>query len=294
MQINNEVGRMTDSSEIVLYQPDDAVKLEVRLEDETVWLNRNQMAALFGRDVKTIGKHIANALAEELAEIPTVANFATVQIEGGREVKRNVEYYNLDMILSVGYRVKSQQGVLFRQWANRVLKDYLLKGYAINQRLTKIENQLESQQNLLAQHSEKIDFFVRTALPPVEGIFYDGNMLEPFGFVNGLIRSAKQRIVLIDNYVDETILLRLAERGRGVKARICTQQTSPSFNVALQQHNQQYEPVELTVFTKSHDRFLIIDNAVYHIGASIKDLGKRWFAFCKMQVSGSEILERLN
>ena len=162
---------MTDSSEIVLYQPDDAVKLEVRLEDETVWLNRNQMAALFGRDVKTIGKHIANALAEELAEIPTVANFATVQIEGGREVKRNVEYYNLDMILSVGYRVKSQQGVLFRQWANRVLKDYLLKGYAINQRLTKIENQLERQQNLLTQHSEKIDFFVRTALPPVEGIF---------------------------------------------------------------------------------------------------------------------------
>ena len=285
---------MTDSSEIVLYQPDDAVKLEVRLEDETVWLNRNQMAALFGRDVKTIGKHIANALAEELAEIPTVANFATVQIEGGREVKRNVEYYNLDMILSVGYRVKSQQGVLFRQWANRVLKDYLLKGYAINQRLTKIENQLESQQNLLAQHSEKIDFFVRTALPPVEGILYDGNMLEPFGFVNGLIRSAKQRIVLIDNYVDETILLRLAERGRGVKARICTQQTSPSFNVALQQHNQQYEPVELTVFTKSHDRFLIIDNDVYHIGASIKDLGKRWFAFCKMQVSGSEILGKLN
>jgi len=285
---------MTDSSEIVLYQPDDAVKLEVRLEDETVWLNRNQMAALFGRDVKTIGKHIANALAEELAEIPTVANFATVQIEGGREVKRNVEYYNLDMILSVGYRVKSQQGVLFRQWANRVLKDYLLKGYAINQRLTKIENQLESQQNLLAQHSEKIDFFVRTALPPVEGIFYDGNMLEPFGFVNGLIRSAKQRIVLIDNYVDETILLRLAERSSGVKARICTQQTSPSFSVALQQHNQQYEPVELTVFTRSHDRFLIIDNDVYHIGASIKDLGKRWFAFCKMQVSGSEILERLN
>ena len=170
-------------NEIILYQPDETVKLEVRLCEETVWLNRNQMATLFGRDVKTIGKHIANALAEELSAIPTVANFATVQSEGGRRVTRNVEYYNLDMILSVGYRVKSQQGVLFRQWANRVLKDYLLKGYAINQR---------------------------------------------------------------------------------------------------------------SVFTKSHDRFLIIDNDVYHIGASIKDLGKRWFAFCKMQVSGSEILERLN
>ena len=287
------IFNMDNSSEIVLYQADDAVKLEVRLEDETVWLNRNQMATLFGRDVKTIGKHIANALAEELAEIPTVANFATVQIEGGREVRRNVEYYNLDMILSVGYRVKSQQGVLFRQWANRVLKDYLLKGYAINQRLTKIENQLESQQNLLAQHSEKIDFFVRTALPPVEGIFYDGNMLEPFGFVNGLIRSAKRRIVLIDNYVDDTVLLRLAERSNGVKAQIYTQQTSPSFRVALQQHNRQYEPIELTIFTKSHDRFLIIDDDVYHIGASIKDLGKRWFAFCKMQLPASEIIEKL-
>jgi hypothetical protein len=277
---------------VVVYNSDDnTLQLEVRLENETVWLNRNQMATLFGRDVKTIGKHIANALTEELSGISVVAKFATTATDGK---VYQVEYYNLDVIISVGYRVKSKRGTQFRQWANRVLKDYLLKGYAINQRLTKIENQLESQQNLLAQHSEKIDFFVRTALPPVEGIFYDGNMLEPFGFVNGLIRSAKQRIVLIDNYVDETILLRLAERSSGVKARICTQQTSPSFNVALQQHNQQHEPVELTVFTKSHDRFLIIDNDVYHIGASIKDLGKRWFAFCKMHVSGSEIIERLN
>lgn len=280
---------MTDSSEIVLYQPDDAVKLEVRLEDETVWLTQAQMAELFEKDRTVITRHINNIFAEGELEEKSNVHFLHIPFSD-----KPTKVYNLDVIISVGYRVKSKRGTQFRQWANRVLKDYLLKGYAINQRLTKIENQLESQQNLLAQHSEKIDFFVRTALPPVEGIFYDGNMLEPFGFVNGLIRSAKQRIVLIDNYVDETILLRLAERGRGVKARICTQQTSPSFNVALQQHNQQYEPVELTVFTKSHDRFLIIDNDVYHIGASIKDLGKRWFAFCKMQVSGSEILGRLN
>lgn len=280
---------MTDSSEIVLYQPDDAVKLEVRLEDETVWLTQAQMAELFEKDRTVITRHINNIFAEGELEEKRNVHFLHIPFSD-----KPTKVYNLDVIISVGYRVKSKRGTQFRQWANRVLKDYLLKGYAINQRLTKIENQLESQQNLLAQHSEKIDFFVRTALPPVEGIFYDGNMLEPFGFVNGLIRSAKQRIVLIDNYVDETILLRLAERSSGVKARICTQQTSPSFNVALQQHNQHYEPVELTVFTKSHDRFLIIDNDVYHIGASIKDLGKRWFAFCKMQVSGSEILERLN
>ena len=285
---------MTDSSEIVLYQPDDAVKLEVRLEDETVWLSQAPMAELFGVKENNVTYHIQSIYkTHELEPGATTQKIRVVRQEGNRMVARQIDFYNLDMIISVGYRVNSIRGTQFRQWANRVLKDYLLKGYAINQRLTKIENQLESQQNLLAQHSEKIDFFVRTALPPVEGIFYDGNMLEPFGFVNGLIRSAKQCIVLIDNYVDETILLRLAERGRGVKARICTQQTSPSFNVALQQHNQQYEPVELTVFTKSHDRFLIIDNDVYHIGASIKDLGKRWFAFCKMQLQADEMITKL-
>ena len=276
---------MTEN-EIILYQPDEAVKLEVRLSDETVWLNRNQMATLFGRDVKTIGKHIANALAEELSDIPTVANFATVQSEGSRRVTRNVEYYNLDMILSVGYRVKSQQGVLFRQWANRVLKEYLLKGYSVNQRFERLENRMTETEN-------KIDFFVRTSLPPVEGIFYDGQMLEPFAFVNNLIRSARKRIVLIDNYVDETVMLRLAERAKNVTAKIYTQQTSPSFNVALAQHNNQYEPIDLSIFTKSHDRFLIIDNDVYHIGASIKDLGKRWFAFCKMQLQADEMINRL-
>ncbi len=273
-------------NEIILYQPDETVKLEVRLCEETIWLNRNQMATLFGRDVKTIGKHIANALAEELSAIPTVANFATVQSEGGRRVTRNVEYYNLDMILSVGYRVKSQQGVLFRQWANRVLKEYLLKGYSVNQRIERLEQRVTETEN-------KIDFFVRTSLPPVEGIFYDGQMLEPFAFVNNLIRSAKMRIVLIDNYVDETVLLRLAERANGVKAKIYTQQASPSFNVALAQHNNQYEPIDLSIFTKSHDRFLIINSDVYHIGASIKDLGKRWFAFCKMQLQADEMITKL-
>ena len=282
---------MNDKNEIILYQPDETVKLEVRISEETVWLNRKQMACLFGRDVKTIGKHIANALAEELLNISVVANFATTASDGKTY---NVEYYNLDMILSVGYRVKSRQGVLFRQWANSILKDYLLRGYALNNRLERIENQLENQQKQIADHQQKIDFFVRTSLPPVEGIFYDGNMFEPFAFVNKLIRSARERIVLIDNYVDETVLLRLAERAENVQAKIYTRRTSPSFNVALSQHNNQYAPIDLCLFTQSHDRFLIIDNEVYHIGASIKDLGKKWFAFCKMELQANEILEKLS
>lgn len=256
------------------------------MDEETVWLNRHQLSVLFGRDVKTIGKHISNALAEELAGLSTVANFAIVQNEGGRMVRRTVEYYNLDMVLSIGYRVKSQRGIQFRQWANRVLKEYLLKGYSVNQRFERLEHRMAEAEN-------KIDFFVRTSLPPVEGIFYDGQMLEPFAFVNNLIRSAKQRIVLIDNYVDETVLLRLAERDNGVQAKIYTKQTSQSFQVALQNYNTQYEPIDVRLFTNAHDRFLIIDDDVYHIGASIKDLGKKWFAFCKMQMQATEILQKL-
>ena len=204
----------------------------------------------------------------------------------GKQIYK-VKYYNLDAILSVGYRVNSVNATKFRQWANKVLKDYLLRGYSINQRFERLEQRVAETEN-------KIDFFVRTSLPPVEGIFYDGNMLEPFGFVNGLIRSAKRSIVLIDNYVDETVLLQLAERNKGVNAEIYTQKASPSFAEALKKHNAQFEEIMLHVFSKSHDRFLIIDDNVYHIGASIKDLGKRWFAFSKMEMPANEIINRLN
>ena len=277
---------MTEN-EIILYQPDETVKLEVRLEDETVWLTQQQMADLFETTPQNITIHIRNLYNEgELEMNPTCKDFLQVRVEGNRTVKRTQKIYNLDVIISVGYRVKSIRGTQFRQWANRVLKEYLLKGYSVNQRFERLENRMTEAEN-------KIDFFVRTSLPPVEGIFYDGQMLEPFAFVNNLIRSARKRIVLIDNYVDETILLRLAERAKNVTAKIYTQQTSLSFNVALAQHNNQYEPIDLCIFTKSHDRFLIIDNDVYHIGASIKDLGKRWFAFCKMQLQADEMITRL-
>ncbi|MDR0833775.1 MAG: virulence RhuM family protein [Candidatus Symbiothrix sp.] len=274
---------MNAKNEIVWYQPDNVLQLEVKVENETVWLNRQQMSMLFDRDVKTIGKHINNALKEELAGIPTVANFATVQYEGNRRVERNIEYYSLDVILSVGYRVKSQRGILFRQWANNVLKDYFLKGYAANQRFERLEYRV-------TETEKKIDFFVQKSLPALEGIFYDGQVFDAYAFVADLIKSAKQSIVLIDNYIDESVLLLLSKRVEDVSATIYTKQLSSQFQLDLTKHHEQYPPITVEIFTHSHDRFLIIDDEVYHIGASLKDLGKKWFAFSKIRLNSKEML----
>ena len=258
---------------------------EVRLEEETVWLNRNQMSILFGRDVKTIGKHINNALREELQGLATVAKFAIVQNEGGRQVTRMIDFYNLDMILSVGYRVKSSQGVLFRQWANKVLKEYLLKGYSINQRFERLEQRV-------IRTEEKIDFFVRTSLPPVEGVFFDGQIYDAYELASRLVKSARKRIILIDNYIDETVLTLLDKRADGVTAEIYTQQISQQLQLDIQRHDSQYAPIPVHILTRSHDRFLLLDDDVYHIGASLKDLGKRWFAIMKMQETKAEEIIR--
>lgn len=274
-------------NEIVLYQPNEEIKLEVKMDEETVWLTQSQIANLFGCSSDNVSFHLKNIFSEkELDKNATTEFFSVVQKEGNRNVRRNILHYNLDAILSVGYRVSSLNATKFRQWANKVLKDHLLKGYSFNQRLESLEQRVSLTEN-------KIDFFVKTALPPVEGIFYDGNMLEPFSFVNNLIRSAQKRIILIDNYIDETVLLRLAERKKGIKTTIYTKMLSPSFKLALQQHNHHYEKIEVKQFDKSHDRFLIIDDMVYHIGASIKDLGKKWFAFCKMAINAEEIINRI-
>ncbi len=196
--------------EIVIYQPDDVTKVEVMVENETVWLNRHQIAALFGRDIKTIGKHINNALKEELADLAVVANFATTAADGKKYL---VDFYNLEMILSVGYRVKSSKGIHFRRWANTVLKEYLLKGYALNNRFAAIEGQLMEHKSILDKHDKQIDFFVRSSLPPVEGIFYNGQIFDAYVFVSELIKSAQNRIILVDNYVDESVLLMLERSG---------------------------------------------------------------------------------
>ena len=255
-----------EQGEIILYQPDESLKLEVRLEGDNVWLNRSQLAELFDRDIKTIGKHINNALKEELDNVPVVAKFATTAADGK---VYQTEHYNLDMVISVGFRVKSKRGVEFRRWANAILKDYMFKGYAINQRIEQLEK-------TVAQHSEKIDFFVRTSLPPVEGIFYNGQIFDAYKFATDLIKTAKRSLLLIDNYVDEAVLLMLSKRNAGVSAVIYTQRITPQLQLDLDRHNDQYPPIDIRTYRDSHDRFLIIDDTdIYHIGASLKDLGKR-------------------
>lgn len=282
INISHNMDKRNETGEFVVYQPDEVTRLEVRVEGETVWLNRHQLADLFGRDVKTIGKHINNALREELRHLSTVAFFATVQKEGVREVERNIEYYNLDMIISIGYIVKSDRGVQFRKWANSVLKEYLLRGYVTNKRIDAIEDTILNHKRILDEHQKSIDFFVRSSLPPVEGIFYDGQIFDAYVFVSNLIRSARRRLVIIDNYVDEGVLVLLSKRNKGVTAEIRTERCSRQLRMDVQKHNCQYEPVTIVRIKNIHDRFLIVDDVVYHIGASLKDLGKKLFAFSKM------------
>ncbi len=280
-QIFNKMGQ----GEIVLYQPDETVKLEVRMEDETVWLTQAQMVELFCSTKQNISLHINNIFKEkELVKDSVVKNSLTTASDGK---KYRTNFYNLDVIISVGYRVKSFRGTQFRIWANSVLKEYLLKGYSINQRLSELEK-------TVALHSEKIDFFVRTSLPPVEGIFFDGQIFDAYKFATDLIRSAKRSLILIDNYVDESVLLMLSKRNPGVSATIYTQKITPQLQLDLDKHNDQYPPINIRTYRNSHDRFLIVDDKeVYHIGASLKDLGKKMFAFSKLQVDPGLIIDKL-
>ena len=273
-----------DTNEIILYQPDSTVKLEVRLENETVWLTQTQIADLFGTQRPAITKHLRNIFTTNELKVNSVCSILEHTAADGK--KYQTKYYNLDAILSVGYRVNSINATLFRQWANRVLKDYLLKGYAVNRRFERIEQRL-------GKTEEKIAFFVKTALPPVEGIFYDGQIFDAYAFVTDLVKSAKHSIVLIDNYVDESVLTILAKRASTVDAVIYTQKISPQLQLDCQKFNAQYPPIAVKTFDKSHDRFLIIDDVVYTIGASLKDLGKKWFAFSRMVLDARELLRRV-
>jgi len=271
-------------NEIILYRPDEiAEHIEVRIDEETVWLNRQQIAALFGRDVKTIGKHINNVFSEgELGKEVVVAKFAITTSHGaikGKTQTLKVDYYNLDVIISVGYRVKSKQGTQFRIWANTILKDYLLKGYAINNRMNRMEDNME----VLKTKVNEIDLQINTHLIPTQGIFFDGQVFDAYELASKIIRSARKSIVLIDNYIDESTLTHLAKKIKGVKVLLLTKNTSNQLALDIQKANEQYGNFELKTFTQSHDRFLIIDQTeVYHLGASLKDLGKKWFAFSKM------------
>ena len=273
-------------NEIIIYQPDEMIKLDVRFENETVWLNRHQMAELFGRDIKTIGKHIANAMSEELSrDDSVVAKFATTANDGKTYM---VEYYNLDVILSVGYRVKSPNGILFRHWANTILKNYLMHGYAFNSRLNyveeKFEHKITKQNKKIEILEEKVDFFIKTSLPPRQGVFYDGQVFDADVFLTKFILSAKRSILLIDNYVDITSLEMLAKKGKGVSLRIVTSKRGNELAASdIDKFNEQYGDLVVSFSSKFHDRFLIIDDKeLFLIGASIKDLGKKCFAFTKL------------
>lgn len=274
-----------EQGEIILYQPDETVKLEVHMEDETVWLTQAQMVELFCSTKQNISLHINNIFKEKELVKDSVVKKSLTTASDGKKYQTN--FYNLDVIISVGYRVKSVRGTQFRIWANSILKEYLLKGYSINQRLSELEK-------TVALHSEKIDFFVRTSLPPVEGIFCGGKVFDAYKFATDLIKSARKSLILIDNYVDESVLLILSKRNPGVSATIYTQKITPQLQLDLDKHNDQYPPINMRTYRNGHDRFLIIDGEeVYHIGASLKDLGKKMFAFSKLAIPAKTILNLL-
>ncbi len=273
--------------EIILYRPNElAEHIEVRFEDETVWLSQQQMATLFNQTKQNISLHINNCFKEgELDRNSTIKDSLTVQKEGDRTVKRKIEYFNLDVIISVGYRVKSKQGTQFRIWANRVLKDYLLKGYALNNRMNRIENTIDS----LVDKVNLIDLQINTHLIPTQGVFFDGQVFDAYELASKIIRSAKKSIVLIDNYVDETVLIHLSKKHKDTTVTLLTKTISKQLQLDVKKANEQYPTMVVKPFAKSHDRFLIIDETeVYHLGASLKDLGRKWFAFSKIEPSSVE------
>ena len=272
--------------EIVMYQPDETIRLEVRMGEDTVWLSQQQMAELFQRDQSVIARHIRNIYKEEeLTEEGTYAKFAYMGHDGLQ--KYEVIHYNLDVIISVGYRVKSKRGTRFRQWANKILKDYLLKGYVVNQRITTLEHQV-------ADLTEKVNFFVRSSLPPMEGIFYDGQIFDAYAQIVSLIKQAKHSIILIDNYINVDTLTMLSNRDTNVSATIYTRQLSQQQQLDVQRHNQQYPPITINTCLHNHDRFLIVDDVVYLFGASLKDAGKKLFAYIRMQeTSPAELLSMI-
>jgi hypothetical protein len=276
-------------NEIIIYQSEMlASHIEVRIEDETVWLTQLQMVDLFQSTKQNINLHINNIYREgELYEFSTVKEYLTVQQEGLRKVKRIVKLYNLDVIISVGYRVKSKTGTQFRIWATNKLKTYLLKGYIFQNRIESIEKRLN-------EHDSKIDLILNTNLPPNQGIFYDGQVFDAYEFASKIIKSATKSIIVIDNYIDESVLMLLSKREPRVNAKVYTDKITGALKADIEKYNQQYRAIEFVTFKKAHDRFLIIDETeIYHLGASLKDLGKKWFAFSKLNINAKELIEKI-
>ena len=263
--------------EIKFYESEDAlVKLEVRIACDTVWLTQQQMTQLFQTTKQNISFHIRNIYKEgELEYSSTVKDFLTVRNEGARQVQRSVVHYNLDVIISVGYRVKSFYGTKFRMWATSILKNYFYGRYDYR-RMERLENRVANVESQVAD-------IIQAALPPTQGIFFDGQIFDAYNFVSDLIRSAKQSVVLFDNYADDSVLTQLAKRSEGVEATVCVSRISDGLQLDVKRHNTQYAPITLCEVPSIHDRFLLIDDAVlYTFGASFKDLGKKLFCFSKI------------
>lgn len=283
---------MEQQGEIVLYQPETTFKLEVRLENETVWLTQAQIAELFGTGRQAITKHLKNIFNSNELEENSVCSILELTAADGKNYKTKV--YNLDAILSVGYRVNSKNATLFRRWANSVLKDYMLKGYSLNHRFERLEDKIDTRfqryDSEIQRLSNQVDFFVRHSLPPIEGIFFAGQIFDAYKFVCDLVKSARKSIVLFDNYIDESVLTLFGKREKSVSVVIYTDKITPQLELDIKRFNAQYSPVKVKLYTKAHDRFLIIDGEIYHIGASLKDLGKKLFAFSKISAIPPEII----
>ena len=283
---------MEQKSEIVLYQPEGAISLEVRLENETVWLTQQQISELFGTGRQAITKHLKNIFASNELDENSVCSILELTAADGKNYKTKV--YNLDAILSVGYRVNSKNATLFRRWANSVLKDYMLKGYSLNHRFERLEDKIDTRfqryDSEIQRLSNQVDFFVRHSLPPIEGIFFAGQIFDAYKFVCDLVKSARKSIVLFDNYIDESVLTLFGKREKSVSVVIYTDKITPQLELDIKRFNAQYSPVKVKLYTKAHDRFLIIDGEIYHIGASLKDLGKKLFAFSKISAIPPEII----
>jgi len=270
-----------EKNEIIVYQPEGGeFHIEVRVDQDTVWLTQAQMAELFNTDRTSINRHIRNIFqTQELYENSTCAKIAQVRLEGGRSIKRVVPYYNLDMIISVGYRVNSISGTRFRQWANRVLKEHMLRGFSVNQRLVAHENRLENIDSRVIYLEKQVDFFVKANLPPKEGFLQAKAFWSGYEFAVQLVRSAKQEIVIIDPFADDTSLSLMPKRNPGVNAIIYSARINQTMKTECERLNRQCPPVELRTMREVHDRFIVVDETVYHIGASIKDLGNKLTAF---------------
>ena len=283
---------MEQKSEIVLYQPEGAISLEVRLENETVWLTQQQISELFGTGRQAITKHLKNIFASNELDENSVCSILELTAADGKNYKTKV--YNLDAILSVGYRVNSKNATLFRRWANSVLKDYMLKGYSLNHRFERLEDKIDTRfqryDSEIQRLSNQVDFFVRHSLPPIEGIFFAGQIFDAYKFVCDLVKSARKSIVLFDNYIDESVLTLFGKREKSVSVVIYTDKITPQLELDIKRFNAQYSPVKVKLYTKAHDRFLIIDGEIYHIAASLKGLGKKLFAFSKISAIPPEII----